>query len=173
MIAYLAQLFVACIVMSLTTFGGGAQALFYQFGVQQTHWITRVDLSAMLAFGYATPGPAVFGTAPFIGYKIAGLLGIVVGAIGIFLMPFLLSVVAARYGAHLLKNPHAELVIKGVGLAAAGLVLATSFSVLHVRAAPLWQLAIVIGACVASLKWKLNPLLILLTGGIVGLVFAL
>jgi chromate transporter len=165
----LIQLFVASILISLATFGGGSQALFYQFGVLQTHWITRTDLSAILAFGYATPGPAVFGTATFIGYKIAGISGAVVGTIGIFIVPFVLSIIAAKYLTNLLTNPHAELFIKGVGLSAAGLIAATAFGVLNYNAASIWQLVIVIGSLVVSLKWKLNPLFVLLAGGVIGL----
>jgi chromate transporter len=156
-------------LISLATFGGGSQALFYQFGVLQTHWITGTDLSAVLAFGYATPGPAVFGTATFIGFKVAGLTGAIVGTIGIFIVPFVMSIVAARYLTHLLKNPHAELFVKGVGMAAAGLVAATAFGVLNYRDASMWQLAVVAAALIASLRYKVNPLFVLLVGGILGL----
>lgn len=166
----LLQLFVASILISLATFGGGSQALFYQYGVLQTHWITPTDLSAILAFGYATPGPAVFGTATFIGYKVAGITGAVIGTIGIFIVPFVLSLIAAKYLTHLLKNPHAELFVKGVGLAATGLVAATAFGVLDYNTASMWQLVIVVGSIAASLKWKLNPVFVLLAGGIIGLI---
>jgi len=167
---HLLQLFVASVFISLATFGGGSQALFYQFGVLQTHWITRTDLSAVLAFGYATPGPAVFGTATFIGYRAAGLTGAAVGTVGIFIVPFVLSLVAAKYLTHLLKNPHAELFVTGVGLAATGLVAATAFGVLNYHTASAWQLVVALAALTASLKWKLNPLFILLAGGVIGLV---
>ena len=168
MISDLLQLFVASIFISLATFGGGSQALFYQFGVLQTGWITRTDLSTILAFGYATPGPAVFGTATFIGFKAVGLTGALVGTIGIFIVPFVLSLVAAKYLTHLLKNPHAELFVKGVGLAATGLVAATAFGVLDYQSAHIWQL-LMVGATVGiSLKWKVNPLFPLLIGGIIG-----
>ncbi len=60
MITDLAYLFVVSLLISVATFGGGSQALFYQYGVLQTHWITRTDLSAVLAFGYATPGPGIW-----------------------------------------------------------------------------------------------------------------
>jgi chromate transporter len=170
MIGDLACLFVISMFISLATFGGGSQALFYQFGVLQTNWITRTDLSAVLAAGYATPGPAVFSTATFIGYKVGGLFGALVGTVGIFIVPFVLSIIAARYLAHLLKNPHSEMFVKGVGLAAAGLVAATAFGVLDYHTASLWQFLIALGAFLACLKWQLNPLFILLAGGMLGLL---
>lgn len=170
MIGDLLQVYIASVFISLATFGGGSQALFYQYGVLQTHWITRTDLSAILAFGYATPGPAVFGTATFIGYKVGGVIGATVGTIGIFIVPFALSLIAVKYLTHLLKSPHAELFVAGVGLAATGLVAATAFGVLDYSTASIWQMAVAIGALVVSMAWKLNPIFVLLTGGIIGLI---
>src|SRR5260221_428505 len=106
------------LVISLVSFGGGASALFYDFGVTNTGWITNIDLSAIIAFGYATPGPAIFGIATFIGYRIAGLLGALIGTVSIFVMPWLLAMLAAKHLASLLENKHAPSLIKGVGLAA-------------------------------------------------------
>jgi chromate transporter len=171
MIAQLAYLFVFSVFTSLITFGGGSQALYYQYAVLQQHWLTRGDLSAMLAWGYATPGPAVFMTSTFIGYRIAGVPGAIIGTIGIFIMPFLLALLAARYLSHLLKNPHAEYVIRGIGFAAAGVVAATAFSVLQYKTAASWQIAIALIALAVSIRWKLNPFFILLTGGLLGLLF--
>lgn len=166
----LLQLFGVSMFISLATFGGGSQALFYQFGVQQTHWIDKTDLSAVLAFGYATPGPAVFGTATFIGYKLGGVAGAIIGTLGIFIVPFMMSVFASKYFMHVLKNPHAAKFVQGVGLAAAGLVAATAFGVIDVNAIAWWQYAVGLGSLVASIKWGLNPLFVLLAGGIIGLI---
>src|SRR5579862_2258650 len=131
MISELLQLFAISLLISATTFGGGSQALFYQFGVLQTHWITRADLSAMLAFGYATPGPAVFGTATFIGYRLGNVGGALVGTIGIFIIPFICSLFAAKYLSRLLAHRSADYAVKAIGLAAAGLVAATGLNILH------------------------------------------
>ena len=170
MISELVQLFIGAILISIATFGGGSQALFYQLGVLQTNWITKTDLSAILAFGYATPGPAVFGTATFIGYRIGGIAGAVVGTIGIFIVPFVSSFIAAKYFSHLLKNPHAKLFVQGVGLAAAGIVAATAFGVLDYRAAALWQVLVAASALIVCLKWNLSPLFVLVVGGVMGLI---
>lgn len=171
MTAELLYLFVGSMLVSLSTFGGGAQALFYQMGVLQTHWITRTDLSAILAFGYATPGPAVFGTATFIGYKLGGIGGAAVGTIGVFIVPFVLSLVAVRYFGHLLENPHAGSFIKGVGLGVAGLVAATAIGVLsHQTSVHVWQVAVAVAALGVTLKWQLNPVFVLLAGGSIGLL---
>jgi chromate transporter len=171
MIAHLIYLFVNSLLISVVSFGGGAQALFYQTAVLQKHLISSNDLSAVLAFGYATPGPAVFGTATFIGYRIAGLPGAIVGSIGIFLMPCVLGLLTARYISHWLDNPHAKLFIKGVGLAASGVVAATAVSVAHLNVQDAWRAAIAVSSFGVMLRWKrINPLFVLVTGGILGLM---
>jgi chromate transporter len=168
--ADLIYLVITSMLISLVTFGGGAQALFYQFGVAQYQWITRDDLTAVLAWGFATPGPAVFGTATFIGYRLAGVPGAIVGTVAVFIIPFLLSVFAARYLSHILADPRAAYVITGVGLAAAGVVAATAFNILPHHDITWWQGVIGVASFAVTLKWKLNPLFVLMAAGAAGLI---
>lgn len=170
MIADILSLFLLSLLISISTFGGGSQALFYQYGVLQNNWISKEDLSAVLAFGYVTPGPAVFGTATFIGYQIGGIPGALIGTVGIFIIPFLAAFLAAKYLKHFLKNIHAQQFVKGVGLAATGLVAATAFGIFNFGSAASWQIAIALAALIISLRWKTNPLFILLAGLAVGIV---
>ena len=170
MIADIITLFLLSLLISVSTFGGGSQALFYQYGVLQNQWISKADLSAILAFGYATPGPAVFGTATFIGYHIGGIPGALIGTIGIFIIPFLSAFLAAKYLKHLLQNIYAQQFVKGVGLAATGLIAATAFGIFNLGSAASWQIVVAIVALIVSLRWKTNPLFILLAGLIIGIV---
>ncbi|HEV2403434.1 MAG TPA: chromate transporter [Candidatus Saccharimonadales bacterium] len=169
MIGHLFYLFFNMMLISLLTFGAGSPAYFYQFGVLQSHWITKGDLSAIIAFGYASPGPVVNGTAPFIGYRIAGLLGFIVGTVGIFIAPLTLSILAARYLNKLQDHVHVKLFIKGVGIAAPAVVATTAISLLPPHTASSAKyLLIAIGAFIVSVKWKANPFLTLIIGGLLG-----
>lgn len=170
MITDIISLFLLSLLISISTFGGGSQALFYQYGVLQNNWISKEDLSAVLAFGYATPGPAVFGTATFIGFHIAGIPGAAIGTVGIFIIPFLTAFLAAKHLKSLLKNVHAQQFVKGVGLAATGLVAATAFGIFDFGSAASWQIAIALAALIISLRYKTNSLFILLTGLVIGII---
>lgn len=171
MIETLFHFFVRMVLTSILSFGGGAQALFYDFAVVQTQWISSLDLSAMLAFGYATPGPAVFATATFIGYHLYGLMGAIVGSIGIFCVPWFLGIFTAKYFNSWLDHPHAPYLIKGVGLAAAGVVASTALNLLPSNITTnMALLLIMIGAFAGVAFWKVNPLYILVVGGIVGIL---
>src|SRR5262245_49413404 len=111
----LLALFATSLLISLVSFGGGEQALFYHTSVTQQHWLQSTDLSAVLAFGYATPGPAVFGTATFIGYHLGGIGGALIGSVGVFIVPFILAVTAAKYFSHFFENQHVRHFVRGVG----------------------------------------------------------
>src|SRR5215469_1631434 len=93
----LLHLFVTMFLVSLLSYGGGAGVLFYQFGVIQTGWISKTDISAVLAFGYATPGPMVYSIAPFIGYRVDGLAGVLIASLGVFILPWALALLAAKH----------------------------------------------------------------------------
>jgi chromate transporter len=163
-------LFINMLAISLVSFGGGAAALFYDFGVSRTNWITSNDLSAILAFGYATPGPAVFGIATFIGYKIAGMTGAIIGTFAIFVAPWLLAMLAAKYFGHLLKAKHAANFIKTVGLGAAGIVAYTAISLMPSHSLTNLSYLIITGlSFIVVTRWKVNPLYVLLASGLVSL----
>lgn len=168
--AHLFYFFTNMVFISLIAFGGGGQPLFEQFAVLHTHLISERDLSAILAFGYATPGPTVFGTATFIGYRVAGFAGAFVGSIGIFTATFLLSVVAAKYLMALLDNPPARYFVRGIGLAATGLLAATALQIAHQEPFHAITLFIIAGAFMAITRQKINPVYILLAGGLLGLI---
>lgn len=171
----LAQLFLDMLLISFLAFGGGggATALFYQFGVTQTGWIGSVDLTSVLAFGFATPGPAVFGAATFIGYRVAGLPGALAGSVGIFVIPWLLAILAAKHLGGWLDHPHANYFVKGVVLGVSGVVAATALRLMppHITS-HMWLLLITAGAFVAVVRWKVSPLYILIVGGAIGVFWS-
>lgn len=164
------QLFLVSLFISVTTFGGGAQALYYGHAVQQAQWITAADLSAVLAFGYATPGPAVFGTSSFIGYSLSGFLGVIVGAIGIFIVPFFAAIIAVKYFAKLLLSPRGLYFIKGVGLAITGLIASTAVLLIQNITGFNGYLIITAIAFILSVRYKTNPLFIIIGGLLVAIV---
>ena len=170
MIHDLVKLGLLSILISTSTFGGGSQALFYQYSVVKYHWLTATDLSSALSFGYASPGPSVFVTTVFIGYRIGGLLGALVGAISIFAVPFFAAFLAIKHLGGMLKSYYAQYVIRGIGLTAAGLVLATAVSIIGYKTVALWQIAIAATALTISLRYRVNPFFLLLAGLMAGIM---
>ena len=55
--------------------------------VERLHWLTHIEFMNALAFGQITPGPVVI-TATYIGLKVAGLSGAILGTAAIFAPSF-------------------------------------------------------------------------------------
>jgi chromate transporter len=164
----LLSLFLNSIFISAITFGGGSLPLFEQYAVTKTHLLSSADFSAIVAFGFASPGPAIFGISTFLGYRIAGVVGALVGTLGAFLLPWLLAMITARYFEPFLRHLHLRSFSRAVTLAAAGLLLVTALGIVRQAPISLFSILIVVGALIATIR-KVNPLFILLVSGLLGL----
>jgi chromate transporter len=113
------------------TFGSGLAIVpFLQQGVVQEHaWLTQREFLDSVAVGMITPGPVVI-TAVFVGYLVAGFLGGMVAAIGVFLPPFLMVVLLAPLVTRYRKHPAVQGFTRGASAAAAVAIFTASFIVL-------------------------------------------
>ena len=121
----------AMVKVNLLAFGGGytAVALMYSQVVTSHAWLTPKEFVDGLALGQITPGPVIM-TSTFIGYRLAGLAGAVVGTVCVFWPSALLLTLLA---------PQFERVrrIKAVASGVRGLLAAFIAMLFYV----LWQVA--------------------------------
>ena len=107
-------------------FGSGLAIVpfLYQGVVDQHHWLTAQQFRDAVAVAMVTPGPVVI-TAGFIGYLAAGVSGSVLAAMGTFLPPYVVVVLAARP----LRNPKRwlKVFVSGVTASATGAIAGAAF----------------------------------------------
>lgn len=164
----LAQIFLHIVLISLTSYSGSAQSLFYEVGVTQLHWITNQDYISYLGFGFASPGPQVFSLATFIGYGKAGIVGGLVGTLGIYFMPVTLAIISGKYLQRWIKKPATHYFVTSIGVVSAGLLGAIGIKILTANHLSALYVLIALMAAIAINK-KINPLIIIAAGLIVGL----
>jgi len=104
-------------------FGSGLAVVPFLHGgvVAQYHWLNERQFLDAVAVAMITPGPVVI-TVAFIGYLVAGPLGAVMAAIGVFLPCYLCVVICARYFRKATKNPSVKAFVSGVTAAATGAI---------------------------------------------------
>jgi chromate transporter len=104
-------------------FGSGLAIVPFLYGgvVERFHWLTERQFLDAVAVAMITPGPVVI-TTGFIGYLVAGPLGAVVAALGVFLPCYLFVVVLAPSFRRVVANPGVKAFVAGVTAAATGAI---------------------------------------------------
>jgi chromate transporter len=105
-------------------FGSGLAIVPFLHGgvVRDMHWLTERQFLDAVAVSMITPGPVVI-TVAFIGYLVAGPLGAIAAAIGVFLPAYLIVVVVARWFQRVAQNRALRAAVDGVTAAATGAIV--------------------------------------------------
>jgi chromate transporter len=108
---------------AVVVFGSGLAVVPFLHGgaVVDYRWLTERQFVDAVAVSMITPGPVVI-TVAFIGYLVAGPLGGVLAAIGMFLPTYLAVVLAAPSFRRIMASRHLRAAVDGVTAAATGAI---------------------------------------------------
>jgi chromate transporter len=166
----LIQLFLYFLKIGAILFGGG-YVLFAYINydiVARYHWLTERQLLDAIAVGQITPGP-VSSAATFIGYLIEGLPGAILSTIAIFLPSFLIVLLLGKILPRLRKLPIAQSILDGVNSGVVALILAVGLSLLLHSVTDIGTAIIFLLGIFVLIKYQLDPALLILSGGLIGL----
>jgi chromate transporter len=153
-------------------FGSGLAIVPFLHGgvVRDMHWLTERQFLDAVAVSMITPGPVVI-TAAFIGYLVAGPLGAVAAAIGVFLPAYLIVVVVARWFQRVAQNRALRAAVDGVTAAATG-AIAGAVIVLGRRAIIDGPTLLMFASALAVVLWarKVPEPVLLLAAGLAGIL---
>ena len=152
-------------------FGGGFAAIpFLQHEVVEVHhWLSMREFIDGVALGQITPGPVAI-TAAFIGYKVLGLWGALIAALGTFLPSSLMLWGLIHVHRRISSNELVRGFLSGVMPAVTGMLLsATVFVGRSAIVGPMQAVLAVLALCL--LLWiKVEPVWLILGGALVGMV---
>ena len=122
-IATLAQILWFFAKAGAFVFGSGLAIVPFLYGgvVQQYGWLDDKQFVDAVAVAMITPGPVVI-TVAFIGYLVAGQLGALMAAVGVFLPVYLFVVIPYPWFDRVSGNPQVKAFVKGVTAAASGAI---------------------------------------------------
>lgn len=166
------QLFFTFFVIGLFTFGGGyAMLSLIQNEVVVNHaWITAQEFTDMVAISQMTPGPIGINSATYVGYAVSGnIFGSLTATFAVCLPSFLIILTICKiYNRFKKSNVFASLmktlrpVVIGMIGAAAG-ILITKENFID------WTSWVLFAAAFIASQWlKINPILLIITGGVIG-----
>jgi chromate transporter len=126
----LAVLFATFLKLGFIAFGSGYVLLVFlraEF-VVNLHWLSQRQIVDAIAISQATPGP-VFTTATFVGYLVSGVPGGLLATLAIFAPGFVLVPPLERFVRFVARHPALREALKGVNVAALGLIAGVSLEV--------------------------------------------
>jgi chromate transporter len=153
-------------------FGGGFAAIpFLQHEVVEVHhWLSMREFIDGVALGQVTPGPVAI-TAAFIGYKVLGLWGALIAALGTFLPSSLMLWGLIHVYRRVSSNALVRGFLSGVMPAVTGMLLSATVFVGRSAIIGPAQAALAVLALCLLLLVKVEPLWLILGGALVGMVF--
>ena len=153
-------------------FGSGLAIVPFLHGgtVVDMHWLTERQFLDAVAVSMITPGPVVI-TVAFIGYLVAGPLGAIAAAIGVFLPAYLMVVLVAGWFQRVAQNRSLRAAVDGVTAAATG-AIAGAVIVLGRRAIVDGPTLCMFAAALAVVLWvrKVPEPILLLAAGLAGVL---
>ena len=151
------QLFWIFTRIALTSFGGGLSGWLLREFVQNRKWMTQEEFLNGLSISQALPGVNVKNMAVWIGYRLLGWRGAVIGFVGIIVPPAIVIVLLGTVFASLSRYPLTHVALMGAAAAAVGLSL--SMGITAARAVPRKAVPLIIMAAtffaIAILHWPL------------------
>jgi len=168
----LQKLFLSTLYLSAFTFGGGyvIVTLMKKKFVDEYHWIEENEMLDLVAIAQSSPGPIAVNGAIVVGYKLAGMIGVLVSIIGTIIPPFLIiSVISVCYQAfrdNFFVSQMLEGMQAGVGAVIASVTYEMGAGVVKEKD-PL-SLVILVCAFAAACFFKVNVIYIVLVCGVIG-----
>lgn len=139
--------------------------------VERYHWLTQEEFLDVLGIVKIFPGAISIKYATYTGYKIAGILGVIVANLGNMLAPVILIIFSSlfylRYK-HLIPVKNA---LNTVQLVIFAMILAVAFQIVNInQLTQIRNLIIIILAFILFLYTKIHPALIIIAAGILGVM---
>jgi chromate transporter len=166
----LAQLNLIFMKVDLMAFGGGFTTipLIQREVVDRFGWVTTREFIDGIALGQVTPGPIVI-TATFVGYKVGGLLGALLGTIAVFFPSFVVLTALVPYYDRIKRSRPIQVMVRGILAAFLGMLLLVAY---HFGREALvdWKTWGVMAAAWLALWRKVDLLLIVGVGAVLSVL---
>lgn len=179
------QLFYAFFKIGLFGFGGGyAMISMIQGEVVTRHaWLTSTEFTDIIAISQMTPGPIGINSATYVGYTAVvnagyshaiGILGSIITTGAVVLPSFILMVFISRFFLKYRKHPAVAAVFSGLRPGVVGLLAAAALVLMNGENFGTGDVQILVSALlfiavfIASYRFKVNPILLIVLSGAVG-----
>ena len=171
------QLFLSYLKIGFFGFGGGYAmlSLIQNEIVEQQGWLTVSQFADIVAVSQMTPGPIAINSATYIGYTVAGFWGSVVATFAVCLPALTVMLALTKFFIKLKDNHYVHGVLMGMRPVVVGMIAAAALLLMFPKQSAdatfidHWSWILFGITLYASYK-KINPILLIVLSGVVGIV---
>ena len=179
------QLFLSFLQIGALSFGGGYAAMpLIQAQIVTLHgWLSMSEFADLVTIAEMTPGPIAVNAATFVGTKIAGVPGALVATAGCILPACILVTLIARLYLKYRNIAVLQSILSSLRPAVVAMIASAGVLILISAfwgggavslAATNWLMVGIFALCFVLLRsTKLNPILVMVLGGVVNLLVGL
>ena len=159
--------------------GGGLATIPFlmDMTVKYPDWFSSQELANMIAVAESTPGPIGVNTATYAGVTTYGIIGGIIATLGLILPSYIVIVIISKILEKFRENKITQNVFYGLRPTVAGLITVAAYALLQTTVFP--DLVLNIKALVMLLVFtllvlsykKLNPIVVILLGAVIGIIF--
>ncbi|MCM8901246.1 chromate transporter [Caldicoprobacter algeriensis] len=185
------ELLVTFFKIGLFTIGGGyAMIPLIQQEIVRHGWLTFKETIDIIAISEMTPGPFAINAATFLGVKTGGIPGATFATVGVVLPSFIIVTLVAKYSARFKDQPLLQYALYGLRPAVIGLIASAAFLIArttffmtpngsacvfadtrNILKVVNWRAVLIfVVAIIASLKYKIHPILLIVLSGVLGVI---
>ena len=162
-------LFLVFLKASALSLGGLSSLPLLRGDLVATHIATDQQLVQAIAIGRVSTGPNGLYIVS-LGYLVGGFAGAALATVAAAVPP-LVIIPIARVSRHLLLTPPVAGLVRGVALATAGLLVASSLQIqIAAGATAWWQIALAAAAVVLSYRGTIHPAFVIVGGAAAGIL---
>jgi chromate transporter len=170
----LRKLFFSTLYLSTFTFGGGyvIVTLLKSIFVDELHWIDDDEMLDLVAIAQSSPGAIAVNGAIVVGYKLAGLPGILCSVLGAIIPPFLILTAISFFYDAFKSNFAIQALLSGMTAGVAAVIMSVVYDMGGdvVKTRDWVRILAMILAFAANYFFRVNVILIILVTAAVGAV---
>lgn len=170
----LKKLFFSTFYLSAFTFGGGYViiTLLKQKFVDELHWISEEEMLDLVALAQSSPGPIAVNGAILVGYKLAGLPGVLTSVLGAVIPPFVILTLISAFYAAFKSNVIIKTLLTGMKTGVAAVIMSVVFDMMTgvTKSKDPALVIVMIAAFLANFIFHINVVFIILLSATFGAV---
>lgn len=169
------KIFISTFYLSAFTFGGGyvIVTLMKDTFVDKYKWITEDEMLNYVAIAQSAPGAIAVNGSIVVGYRLAGLPGVIVATLGTVLPPLLIISVISIFYEAFRQNIWISLMLEGMqsGVGAVVAVVSIDLAVGVVQERKMFLNIMMVAGFIANAVFNVSVIVIMLMSIVIGIIY--